>query len=99
MSNISIVGFLQKVDKFILNPLILLAFSLAFVYFFYGIVKFLSIDAADKSRKEARDAIMWGIVGMIIMFSVYGLIRFVLATFGVPVTDSSLGAAKTFLKL
>ncbi len=81
----TIIPFLGKVNDLILNPLILLAFGIAFVYFLYGIIKFLSLDAANKSRVEARNAIMWGIVGMIIMVSVFGIIKFVLDTFGVTV--------------
>lgn len=79
----TIVPFLGRVSDLILNPLIVLVFSLSFVYFVYSIVRFVRLEAGDKDRKEAQDAIMWGIVGMVIMFSVYGLIRFVLATFGV----------------
>jgi len=81
----TIVPFLGRVNDLILNPLIALAFGVSFVYFFYGIVKFLRLEAGDSSRKEAQNAILWGIIGMIIMFSVYGIIKFVLATFGVSV--------------
>jgi hypothetical protein len=49
----------------------------------------------DKSRKEAQNAILWGIVGMVIMFSVFGLIRFVLITFGI---DPSGSGANYILK-
>ncbi len=85
----TIVPFLHNLNRLILNPLILLMFALAFLYFTYGAVRFLSADAGDKgnTRKEARDSMLWGIVGMVIMFSVYGLIRFVLNTFGVTVTN------------
>ena len=60
-------------------------FAVAFLYFVYGIVRFLSTDAGDKggTRVEARNAMLWGIVGMVVMFSVYGLIRLVLSTFGI----------------
>lgn len=94
----TIVPFLHRVNAVILNPLILLAFSLAFLYFIYGIVKFLNMDAGDKSRKEAQDAILYGIIGMVIMFSVYGIIKFVLATFGIPDSDPSLINAKPFIR-
>ena len=96
---ITIVPFLQRVNGVILNPLILLAFSLAFLYFIYGIVKFLSLEGGDKTRKEAQDAILYGIIGMVIMFSVYGIIKFVLATFGIPEGDDSLKNAAQFIKL
>ncbi len=92
----TIVPFLYKLNNLVLNPLILLAFAVSFVCFLYGIVKFLSLDVADKSRTEARNSIMWGIVGMVIMFSVYGIIKFILATFGITGLPAD---AKHFLNL
>lgn len=89
-----IIPFLNRVNGLILNPLILLAFGLSSVYFIYGIVKFLSLEAGDKNKKDAQNAIIWGLVGMVIMFSVYGIINFVLATFGVTPEPG----AKIFLK-
>lgn len=83
----NIVPFLYRVNNVILNPIILLMFGLSFVYFVYGVIRFLSAEAGDKTRIEARDSMIWGIVGMVIMFSVYGLIRFVLGTFGITVTN------------
>jgi Na+/H+ antiporter NhaD/arsenite permease-like protein len=96
---VTIVPFLRNVDDLILNPLILLAFAIATLYFFYGIVKFLQLDAADKSREDAKAAILWGMVGMLVMFCVYGLIHFVLVSFGVSPGEPSLETAKPFLKL
>ncbi len=92
MENITIVPFLYKVNNIILNPIITLLFAVSGAYFVYGIVKFLSSDAGDKTsaRIEARNSIMWGIVGMVIMFSVYGIINFVLGTFGITgVTENA----------
>lgn len=81
----TITTFLNKFNYYILNPIILLMFGLSLVYFLYGVIKFLSIDAGEKGneRIEARNSIMWGIVGMVVMFSVYGLITAVLRTFGI----------------
>lgn len=91
--------FLNNVTDQIINPIILLLFALAAVYFVYSVIKFLTIDADDKgtARVEARNAIMWGIVGMVIMISVYGLIRFVLVSFGISVNDPSLSGAAPYL--
>lgn len=91
----TITHFIQNVNSEILNPIIILLFGVAFIYFIWGIVKFLSSDAADKARTDAKNSIMWAIFGMFVMFSVYGVINFVLATF--QVSDASLGGAKTFL--
>ena len=89
---ISIVDFLYKLNYYILNPFIVLLFAVSFVYFVYGVIKFLATEEGDKGgvRLEARNSLLWGVVGMLIMFSVYGLIRFVLATFGIPTTDLSV---------
>ena len=95
-----ITHFLLKVDKYIINPILDLLFAVAFLYFIYGIVRFLKLDAADKSREEAKMAMVWGMVGILIMFSVYGIIQYlILPTFGVSTSDPSIQDAKPFLKL
>ena len=92
-SSLTIIPFLNRVNNLILNPLIKLAFAVSFVIFIYGIVRFLSVDSGDKSttRAEARNSIMWGMVGMLIMFSVYGIIHFVLGTFGISGIPATAG--------
>ena len=81
----SIISFLNKLNQLVLNPVILLLFAVSFVYFIFGVIRFLSADAGDKgsNRIEAKNSIIWGIVGMLIMFSVFGIIRLVLDTFGI----------------
>ena len=79
----SIVGLLNQINALILNPLITLAFAVALLYFFWGIVEFINSETADKGRETGRKKIMYGLLGMFIMFSAYGLIRLVLGTFGI----------------
>lgn len=81
----TIITFLNKFNYYILNPIIILMFTLALLYFIYGVVRFLSTNDGDKgnTRIEARNSIMWGIIGMVIMFSVYGIITAILKTAGV----------------
>lgn len=82
MAAVTIVPFLNKVNQFIFNPLIRLVFAVAFVIFFIGIVQFINSETADGKRGEAKKKIIFGLVGMFIMFSAYGLIRLLLDTFG-----------------
>ena len=93
--------FLDKVVDLIINPILLLMFAVSFLYLVYGIFNFLRQDmnAADKTRAESRDAIMWGIVGMVIMFSVFGLIQFVLGTFGLTKSDINSTDSEKILNL
>jgi len=79
MNSISIIPFLNKVSGAILNPLIFILFSVAFIYFAWGVVKLINADAGKK--EEGKNAVIWGLVGMFIMFSTYGIIKLLLDTF------------------
>ena len=79
---ITIVDFLKTVDRVILNPLLSLLFAVAFIYFIFSVIKLINADGSDKS--EARNAVMWSLIGMFIMVSVYGIIGVVLKTFEIP---------------
>ena len=65
----------------ILNPLILLMFGVATLYFFWGLYKYVSGAYSDKDQDEGKGNIVWGLVGMAIMVSVYGIIAFIKNTF------------------
>ena len=78
-----IAGFLDKINQFILNPVIILAFAVAFLVFFWGILQFINSQTADDKREEGKKKIFWGMFGMFIMFSAYGLIRLILSSFGI----------------
>jgi hypothetical protein len=76
--------FLGKISQFILNPLIFLAFAIAFLVFSWGIFTFIASQTADTKREEGKRKIFWGLFGMFIMISAFGLIRLVLNTFNIP---------------
>ena len=82
--NETVARLLGKINEFILNPLITLAFAIAFLLFVFGIFQFIRTDAAKGDREKAKNKIFYGLIGMFIMFSAYGLIRLILATFGIP---------------
>ena len=75
--------FLGAINQYILNPLILLLFAVAFLVFFWGILQFIAKETADAERDKGKRKIFWGLFGMFIMVSAFGLIRLILGTFGV----------------
>jgi hypothetical protein len=70
-------ALLNKFYGAVIDPLILLAFMVAMVVFIWGIVQFMySLDNATK-RAEGRQHMIWGVVGMTIMVSVYGILELI----------------------
>ncbi|HVB19990.1 MAG TPA: hypothetical protein VNF51_01720 [Candidatus Paceibacterota bacterium] len=82
--------FLGKVITQIVNPLMLLLAAVAFVVFLWGVFAFIVHAADETKRKDGRRAIMWGLVGLVIIFGAYGIINVVLTTFGVPTIQKTL---------
>ena len=79
----TLTGLLAKISNVIINPLVILGFVVATIVFFYGIIKFISNADDDASRKQGKDSIVYGVIGLVVMFSVFGILHFVLKTFGI----------------
>ncbi len=78
----SVTNLLAKIAALIINPLIVLGFVVATIYFFYGIVQLIwGADESDLDKRKAN--VTYGLIGLFIMFSVYGILRLVLNTFGI----------------
>ncbi len=68
------IPLLENIKAYIVNPIILLLFGLAVIIFLYGLMQFLWQGDTVQNSKEGRDKIVWGLVGIAIMASVYGFI-------------------------
>ena len=77
-------AFLGKVVEQIINPIILLLAASAFVVFLWGVFEFIAHAGDETKRTEGKKAIMWGLIGLVIIFGVYGIINVALGTFGLP---------------
>jgi len=73
--------FLGKVVVQIINPLILLLAASAFVVFIWGVFEFIAHAGEETKRAEGKRAILWGLVGLAIIFGAYGIINLALGTF------------------
>lgn len=63
----------------IVKPLAAIIVALTFLYFLWGIAKYLK--AGDKDRQGAKEAIFWSIIVLFVMVSVWGLVNILIATF------------------
>ena len=70
----AVTAFVGRVNEYIVNPLIILMFAVALLFFLYGVVEFIiNSDKADE-RELGKSHIMWGIIGMFVMASAWGVI-------------------------
>ena len=77
---------IDKIVEYIVNPAILIVFTAGFFMFVWGIVQFLwTLDEGAKS--EGKQHMLWGIVGMLIMVSVYGIISIIDNTFDLDISN------------
>ncbi|OHA89129.1 MAG: hypothetical protein A2653_02880 [Candidatus Zambryskibacteria bacterium RIFCSPHIGHO2_01_FULL_43_25] len=85
----SVAPLLHKINEFILNPIIVLLFTVSLLLFFWGIFQFVRNTDNEEARSTGQRNMLWGIIGMFIMFAVFGVIRIILQTFGIdPATTA-----------
>jgi succinate dehydrogenase/fumarate reductase cytochrome b subunit len=66
-------NLIDKLVDYIIDPIILLIFAAGFFLFVWGIVQFLwKLD--EGAQNDGKRHMLWGIVGMLVMVSVYGII-------------------------
>ena len=71
------VAYAKTIDEVIaivstnvLQPIVLLLFALATILFLWGVVEFLINRDNEEERDKGKRHMLWGIVGLVIMFSV-----------------------------
>ena len=66
----------------ILNTVIIpIIFALAFFVFVWGVISYFFFHSDDeKKRAEGRQFIFWGILGIVLLFSVWGFLNLLLST-------------------
>lgn len=64
-----------------INLVIPFIISLALLYFLINIFKLVFANDDSKGREDAKGLIIWGIVALFVMVSVWGLVRVLTSTF------------------
>lgn len=71
-----------KINDAILNPIIYLLFAAALLIFLWGVIEFIMNSENAEKKKEGAQHILWGVIGLAIMFSVLGIIQVIKGTIG-----------------
>jgi len=77
----SVDSFIGNVNKLIINPLIILLFALALVFFLYGVFEFIANQDKEDKKTAGKQHMLWGIIGLAVMVGVWGILGIVLNTF------------------
>jgi len=76
-----IKGLITDIGE-IINTILPLLIALAVLGFFFGLVKYLFKSGDIEAQKEARTIMIWGVVVIFVMVSVWGIVRVLQASFG-----------------
>ena len=83
-------GLLESLFQLLTVGVIPLLILIATVVFMWGIIRYMSSGGDEDKLIDARRLMIFGIVGLAVMVSVWGLVRFIVKTTGVepvPIPD------------
>jgi hypothetical protein len=67
----------------IIRSIIPIMFALAIIYFFWGMIKFIRSAGDPKAAAEGRSIMIYGVIAIAVMVSIYGLVGWLQTTLGV----------------
>ena len=70
----------------LINKIIPVLFAVALVYFFWGVIKYIRSAGDPKEADAGKSIMIYGIIGLAVMVSVYGLINFLTNSAGLDNT-------------
>jgi hypothetical protein len=86
---------LYNFQSYIVDPAMLLVFTTGFLVFIWGLVQFLWHIRDGSNHEDGVQHMLWGIIGMFIMVSVWGIIALIMNTIGVEAPKSSTPAGSS----
>ena len=81
----AVAPIILKINDVILNPIIALLFALALVMFLWGVFQFIWLEDSDSARMQGKNHMLWGLLGMFIMFSAFAIMQLIGGTIGADV--------------
>ena len=90
----SVDSFVANVDRLIINPLIIFLFALALAFFLYGVFEFILNQDNDEKKTQGKSHMIWGIIGLTIMFGVWTILGVVMRTFNIGGINPKKGEVK-----
>ncbi|MFZ1987507.1 MAG: hypothetical protein WAV21_00515 [Minisyncoccia bacterium] len=76
----TLLSLTQNLVGFVNALVIPLLYALAILFFLIGMVRFFFAEG-DENRTKGRAFMLWGLIGLAVIFSVWGLVRVFLSLF------------------
>ena len=80
------LGNLFSIVMGILSQVVILLIALAVVFFLYGILKYIASGDDEESRKKSKNVMIYGIIGLFVMISFWGIVNILINTFELDTT-------------
>ena len=59
-------------------------FAVAFAAFVWGVMRYFFVNGGEEAKRaEGRQFVLWGILAMAVLLSVWGLVNMLLSTLGI----------------
>jgi len=62
--------------------------AIALLTFFWGLVKFIFAQGNEEAKSDAKKVMLWGLIALFVMVSVWGLVTFIGNALGVGQGDT-----------
>lgn len=85
--NATYVSNLITQAKNLLDQLVVFLMAFAVVWFIWNVIRFTMASDEDK-KADARKQMIWGIVALAVIFSIWGLVSLLQTIFGVQSTNA-----------
>lgn len=78
----TLFDFICKLQN-LLNAIVPFLVALGAIYFIWGVVQYV-VASEEEAKKKGRNRMVYGIIGLVIIFAFWGLIRIVVNTLRTP---------------
>lgn len=82
-------GLITALNR-IINYVVPFLVGLAVLFVIYGIFSFISSAGDEEARATAKQFIIWGIIGVFLMLSVWGLVTILAQSFNLATSSSDV---------
>ena len=71
---------INPIISYIVNPIIMLMFAVATLVFTYGVLQMVFKGNDPEARETSKNSILYGVIGMFIMVSAWGIVMLISRT-------------------